>query len=1071
MGTSSSQPSFAKGELGPDLQGRTDVSLFRIALNKLRNFFVMRFGGIQTRPGTQYIGRVKSTADGKVKLIPFIFSQAVTFMLEFGNLYIRFIKAGAYVTETAKNITAINLSTGFLTSVAHGFSNGDWIYLADILGTTQLNGRTCIVAGKTADTFRVADMDGTLISFAAFTAYVSGGTAARIYTLTSTYVTADLQSLNYVQSANVLTITHNNYPPADLSRVSDASWTLTNINFKPGIDGPGSCAIGTPSGSAGTTSYQVTAISGTQEESLPGLGTPVAVEAYSLTASTNTVNIKVTAHGHTTGDTVIVAATNPLLTITSTTCAALGANIVFTANGHGLTNTDSLYVNSISSALALVATLSFVSGASYAIANVTANTFTLTGVTGSTAYAANSSATIIASQPYISGYAGQWTITVIGVDNFSLQGATVTQTLTVSSSPNATVTSNSFTAATSGTPGAGTPNVLTWTASVGAVQYNIYELKNGIYGYIGTTQTLTFSDPGLTPDPLNNPPIANNPFSTAGNYPACCCYYQQRLGFANTTNEVAAAWFSQVGRRTNFTYHIPPGASDFVKFTLIGNNEVNPILGMMDVRRLVVFTAAGEWQIVGNGSGVLTATDSPDARQSSSYGSSTLRPLLTNAEALYVQAQGGMIRNLEYKFTSDNYEGLELSLTANHLFEGYTILDWAYQKIPNSIVWMVRSDGQLLALTYVKEQEVQAWAHCDLLGQVTPISSAYPVIASLGVVENVCCIPEGKETALYLVINRNLYGSNLRYVERLSTRLIGDIKVYNATDSALTYNGFNTGTTSLQFSGGSNYTYGEHLTLTASANTFASTDNGKAFFVYTVPVTPLQPLQEVRFVVDNYVSSTQVQGHVLGEPVHSSLVSGSSTNWARAVNQVTGLYHLKNQAVSVFGDGYVIANPMNQLYPIRIVDALGNLTLDTDKYYAIVTVGLPVTADVETLDLYSSAPDQDINEKMIVTGISFLARKTRGIWAGAAFPAADAYGSQDTSQAGLERQNPRDAETDGYDTPHNLAETERSTMPIQGNWTNTGRAVIRVTDPVPATILAVSVNGIIMTTKAPQAGK
>jgi hypothetical protein len=61
---------------------------------------------------------------------------------------------------------------------------------------------------------------------------LSGGSPVE---LTTTYVTADLFDLKFTQSADVLYITHPSYPPRKLERLSDTSWTITNITF---LDGP-----------------------------------------------------------------------------------------------------------------------------------------------------------------------------------------------------------------------------------------------------------------------------------------------------------------------------------------------------------------------------------------------------------------------------------------------------------------------------------------------------------------------------------------------------------------------------------------------------------------------------------------------------------------------------------------------------------------------------------------------------------------------------------------------------------------------------------------------------------------
>ena len=80
----------------------------------------------------------------------------------------------------AKTLTAITAATpGVVTSVAHGFADGDLILL-DVAGMTELDGALYRVFANTVDTFQLAtpSNDGA-ISTAAFTAFTSG-TAQRV---------------------------------------------------------------------------------------------------------------------------------------------------------------------------------------------------------------------------------------------------------------------------------------------------------------------------------------------------------------------------------------------------------------------------------------------------------------------------------------------------------------------------------------------------------------------------------------------------------------------------------------------------------------------------------------------------------------------------------------------------------------------------------------------------------------------------------------------------------------------------------------------------------------------------
>mgnify|MGYP001330769949 CR=1 FL=1 len=81
--------SFTAGEISPRLEGRTDLEKYSQGLSDLTNMIVMPHGGVTRRPGTEYLGEVKSSAV-KTRLIPFQFKTSDTYILEFHLVYLVF---------------------------------------------------------------------------------------------------------------------------------------------------------------------------------------------------------------------------------------------------------------------------------------------------------------------------------------------------------------------------------------------------------------------------------------------------------------------------------------------------------------------------------------------------------------------------------------------------------------------------------------------------------------------------------------------------------------------------------------------------------------------------------------------------------------------------------------------------------------------------------------------------------------------------------------------------------------------------------------------------------------------
>ena len=85
------QTNFTGGEISPRLYGRVDLQKYATSLERRENFIIFPQGGTTKRSGTRYITSTKF-ADKKCKLIPFIFSTEQAYMLEFGDLYVRFYR-------------------------------------------------------------------------------------------------------------------------------------------------------------------------------------------------------------------------------------------------------------------------------------------------------------------------------------------------------------------------------------------------------------------------------------------------------------------------------------------------------------------------------------------------------------------------------------------------------------------------------------------------------------------------------------------------------------------------------------------------------------------------------------------------------------------------------------------------------------------------------------------------------------------------------------------------------------------------------------------------------------------
>src|SRR5205085_7407614 len=120
------QTSFASGELAPSLFARTDFAKYHTGAARMRNFFVDYRSGASTRAGTEFI-RQAFKSPTAVRLIAFQYSVIASYVLEFGDLYVRFTSNGQTVLETGFAITgATQANPVVLTVVGNNFVTGDW---------------------------------------------------------------------------------------------------------------------------------------------------------------------------------------------------------------------------------------------------------------------------------------------------------------------------------------------------------------------------------------------------------------------------------------------------------------------------------------------------------------------------------------------------------------------------------------------------------------------------------------------------------------------------------------------------------------------------------------------------------------------------------------------------------------------------------------------------------------------------------------------------------------------------------------------------------------------------------
>lgn len=299
-------------------------------------------------------------------------------------------------------------------------------------------------------------------------------------------------------------------------------------------------------------------------------------------------------------------------------------------------------------------------------------------------------------------------------------------------------------------------------------------------------------------------------WSDTTGYPAACIFFEDRLCFAGGDYSPQRVDMSVVGDYENFAPSATDGlvADDNAVAVTLNANDVNAIRWMVDDEKgLLIGTTSGEWILRPSSLQEAITPTNIAAKRSTAYGSDNLQAIRAGKSALYVQRAGRKVRELAYVYEVDGFRSPDMTILAEHILAG-GVTQFTYQQEPSSIVWFVRSDGQLIGLTYERDQDVVGW-HRHLLGGSFGSGGA--------VVESVAVTPTPDETAdeLWIVVKRTIDGNTVRYVEYMTPKFDGsDTDDAFFVDCGLTYD--STPTTSIS---GLDHLEGEALQVLADGAT------------------------------------------------------------------------------------------------------------------------------------------------------------------------------------------------------------------------------------------------------------
>lgn len=801
---------FSSGELSPRLRGRIDAQRYYNGCETLENMILMTQGGITSRPGTQYIATAKQSANA-VRLVPFIFSMQDTYVLEFGNQYIRFYKNGA---QLQKGGSAYEIATPYVQDdlfelsfvqsadvlyICHEnykprtlsrFGDTMWsLTLHDLLdgpyldiNTTDItitptkygilttnkaiasSGTRIIIAGSngainytddgavyyegsakglgSANSLRYENSYYLLAGNNRTIRYSATGTAWSTWTTTGLPTTYNCYDLAYVPLGGLAYLLVGSQGKIHTASAINGSWTLRytasgdkNLNaiaYNP--TGQYAVVVG-----AGGKIFK----SGTND-----------LTTWTQQTSGTTKDLNDIAYNSTLG---FIAVGNDGTIVTSsngTTWTVQSPGVTVDLNAIDISSSGEIMVCG-EHGIVLTATAINIWEISHYKLNLDLYTCKIISLSGTPKYiASGKNGLIVESDTFTGGYDIRSTPTILltASDDVFIEDKCVGMAIRIKQKK-------------SGKDWWGWGNVIKW---VDPTRVYIDE-RDVVKKEAATTEWRLGAFYGA--DGEN------------GNYPCCCGFYEQRLGYAGTKTHPQNIFFSQSGDYNNM------GPTDVngnvfdnhaIVQTLV-SSDYNALLWLCSMHALIAGSQRGPWRIMGTEANSILAPGRVTARIQASYGSERISPKIVGNMILYVQKYGKKVRELAYSYDTDLFKSIDLTIGAQHITGSTGIKEMAFAQEPDSILWCVLNDGTIAAMTYDRDYDIIGWHRHTISGALA---------------ESVAVIPGSTEDEVWfsIAITKPITGTERHIVRMYRPSYETNIANSFFVDDGIVYSGSSTST-------------------------------------------------------------------------------------------------------------------------------------------------------------------------------------------------------------------------------------------------------------------------------------
>ena len=406
-------------------------------------------------------------------------------------------------------------------------------------------------------------------------------------------------------------------------------------------------------------------------------------------------------------------------------------------------------------------------------------------------------------------------------------------------------------------------------------------------------------------------------FAVAGDYPACETLHEERLCLAGSTNNPTRINGSTQDDFPEFICD-PNDDSYAIQFTLV-SQQVDQIRWMISSpNALLLGTAGGVWAMSPADLSSLSQTNVM-AKKQTTIGVGRVAPQLVNDAVIWVSRSARVVRLLLYSFITNQWDSPDLTRLNRQITTGASeaqsgIVQTAFQSDPYPIFWAVRADGQLLGMTFERQDQVFAWFR----------------IVTDGAIESVACVSrDNDEDQVWIAVKRTIGGVAQRYIEYfMPQELFGQL-----SNAFYVHCG-------LQWNGGASAA----ITHVSQTNPCVVTAPGHGFINgASVRITGVLGMTQINQGPASAYTITYIDANTFSLDGITSLIWSAYTSGGTATpvtNTVTGMTYLQGKTAVAVGDGAIIWR--------GTVPASGIVTFPS--YANLVNIGLPFTTIIEPMN-------------------------------------------------------------------------------------------------------------------------